>query len=57
MDAARIATDSGCDMIVANGADFHIINSIMKGEQVGTLFLAHKNKDFDLKEYIEKEKE
>ena len=57
LDAARIATDSGCDMIVANGADFHIINSIMKGEQVGTLFLAHKNKDFDLKEYIEKEKE
>lgn len=57
LDAARIATDSGCDMIVANGADFHIINSIMKGEKVGTMFLAHKNKDFDLKEYIEKEKE
>lgn len=57
LDAARIATDSGCDMIVANGSDFHIINSIMKGEKVGTMFLAHKNKDFDLKEYIEKEKE
>ena len=57
LDAACIATDSGCDMIVANGADFHIINSIMRGEKVGTMFLAHKNKDFDLKEYIEKEKE
>ena len=54
IDAARIATDSGCDMIIANGADFHIIHKITEGGNVGTLFLAHKNKNFNLTEYIEK---
>lgn len=53
IDAGRIATDSGCDMVIANGKDFHVIHSITSGEDVGTLFLAHKNKDFNLTEYIE----
>lgn len=52
--AARIATDSGADMIVANGADMDIIYRILKGEKIGTLFLAHKNKDFDLMDYLAK---
>lgn len=52
IDAARIATDSGCDMIIANAADFHVISDIMQGENIGTLFLAHKNTDFDIKAYI-----
>ena len=52
IDAARIATDSGCDMIIANAADFHVISNIMRGENIGTLFLAHKNTDFDIKAYI-----
>ncbi len=30
IDAARIATDSGCDMIIANAADFHVISDIMQ---------------------------
>lgn len=53
IDAARIATDAGCDMIIANGRDFRVIHDIVEGEPVGTLFLAHKNKNFDLKTYIE----
>ncbi len=53
IDAGRIATDSGCDMVIANGRDFHIIHRIVDGENVGTLFLAHKNKNFDLTKYIE----
>lgn len=53
IDAARIATDSGCDMIIANGSDFRNIHRITNGEPVGTLFLAHKNKNFNLTEYIE----
>ncbi|MBB5263649.1 glutamate 5-kinase [Catenibacillus scindens] len=53
IDAGRIATDSGCDMVIANGRDFHIIHNILSGESVGTLFLAHKNKNFNLTEYIE----
>lgn len=56
IDAARIATDSGCDMIIANGRDFHIIHEIMSGKKAGTLFLAHKNKNFNLVEYIEQRK-
>ena len=50
--AAQIATDSGCDMVIANGEDVSVVSSIMDGEQRGTLFLAHRNKNFDLMNYI-----
>ncbi len=30
IDAARIANDAGCDMIIANGKDFHVIDDIMR---------------------------
>lgn len=50
--AARIATDSGSDMIIANGEDVDIIHDLMKGEDRGTLFMAHANLDFDLMDYI-----
>lgn len=53
IDAARIATDAGCDMVIANGKDFHIIHDITSGNNTGTLFLAHKNQNFNLTEYIE----
>lgn len=56
IDAARIATDSGCDMIISNGKDFRTIHDIIAGNNIGTLFLAHKNEDFDLKSYIEEGK-
>lgn len=52
--AGRIANDSGADMVIANGADFGILNEIMDGKEVGTLFLAHKNPDFNMMDYIEK---
>jgi len=54
IDAARIATASDCDMIIANGNDFHNIDRIIKGKELGTLFLAHKSVNFNLVEYIEK---
>lgn len=50
--AARIATDSGSDMIIANGDDVEIIHDIMSGSDKGTLFMAHENHDFDLMDYI-----
>ncbi|RGZ01488.1 glutamate 5-kinase [Clostridium sp. AM58-1XD] len=50
--AARIATDSGSDMIIANGDDVEIVEKIVAGETKGTLFLAHANLDFDLMDYI-----
>ncbi len=52
ISAAKISTDSGADMVIANGEDVYIIDDIMKGLNVGTLFKAHKNKDFILLDYI-----
>lgn len=50
--AARIATDSGADMVIANAKDTNIIYDILQGKDAGTLFLAHKNIDFDLLDYL-----
>lgn len=50
--AARIATDSGSDMVIANASDVEIIHDIMSGMDRGTLFTAHPNLDFDLMDYI-----
>ncbi len=40
ISAAKIATEAGCDMIIANGQDISNIGKIMDGEAVGTLFKA-----------------
>ena len=53
--AARIATDSGSDMVIANGDDVEVVSQIMAGDNKGTLFLAHPNFDFDLMHYINNE--
>ncbi len=50
--AARIATASGADMVIANARDTDVIYDILRGEKVGTLFLSHKNTDFDLLRYL-----
>lgn len=50
--AARIATDSGSDMVIANGENVEVIYQIINGEEAGTLFMAHDNLDFDLMHYI-----
>lgn len=50
--AARIATDSGSDMVIANGDNVEMIHTILSGEDEGTLFMAHTNMDFDLMDYI-----
>lgn len=52
--AARIATASGADMIIANASRMGIISQIMEGQEVGTLFLAHPNDSFHLLDYLEK---
>jgi len=53
--AARIATDSGSDMVIANAEHVEVIHQIMDGEEKGTLFLAHNNLDFDLMHYLNNE--
>ena len=52
VSAARIAVDSGADMIIANGDDIENLRRVMDGEQVGTLFVAHKVENFHLLDYI-----
>lgn len=50
--AAKIATDSGADMVIANGEDIYTISEILSGVPVGTLFTSHKSKHFNLMDYI-----
>ena len=40
--AAKIATEAGCDMIIANGADPKILYDITEGKSVGTRFYSNK---------------
>ena len=53
--AARIATDSGSGMVIANGDRVEVVEEILEGEERGTLFFAHENLDFDLIHYITNE--
>lgn len=52
MIAARIATSSAADMIIANSSDIRIIHRIMDGRNFGTLFLADPDETFDLPAYV-----
>ncbi len=55
LTAARIATDSGTDMVIANGEEVSVIQEIIDGKDKGTLFMAHTNLDFDLMHYLNNE--
>lgn len=55
LQAARIATDSGTDMVIANGENVEVVQEIMAGEDKGTLFTAHTSLDFDLMHYLQNE--
>lgn len=51
--AAKIATESGADMVISNGNDLMNIYKIINGENCGTLFVAHKNENFYLIDYVD----
>ena len=53
MIAARIATSSNVDMVIANSKDIGVLHEILAGEKKGTLFLAHPNEGFDLPSFVE----
>ena len=42
LDAARIATEAGIDMVIANSKDPSVIKSILEGEKIGTMFVARE---------------
>ena len=52
LTAAKIATKSGADMIIANSVDVKILGRLVSGCEEGTLFVGRKDEAFDMKEYI-----
>lgn len=44
LTAAKIATGAGVDMVIANGANAHVLYDIVDGKDVGTRFLGRKQK-------------
>ena len=53
LQAARIAGNMGVDMVIANSADIKVIHRILAGQNIGTLFLAHREEGFDLPLYVQ----
>jgi len=53
LTAAKIATYSGVDMVIANSKDISVLHKIIEGKDVGTHFVANKNEDFDLPEFVD----
>jgi glutamate 5-kinase len=52
LQAAKIATSAGADMIIANADDMRIIHRIMDGRDIGTFFKAHRDENFYLADYV-----
>ena len=52
LTAARIATLSGADMVIANGRDVSILHHIFEDSFTGTVFRAEKNETFCLADFI-----
>ncbi len=50
--AGQIANNSGADMVITNGNDVENIQKIINGEDVGTLFVQHKDDKFNIVEVI-----
>lgn len=52
--AAGIANDAGADMVILNGDNMDHITKLFAGEEIGTLFTAHKTRHFHLKNYLDR---
>lgn len=50
--AARIATKSNVDMVIANSQDIGVLHRILDGRQEGTLFVAKADESFDLPGFV-----
>lgn len=51
--AAKIATSSNVDMVIANSADIGVLHRILEGKNEGTLFVAHRDEGFDLPLFVD----
>lgn len=52
LTAAKIATLSGTDMVIANGKNVCILHHILDDEFIGTIFKADKNENFHIADFI-----
>ena len=52
ISAARIASASGCDMVIANADDLGNIHRILSGAEIGTYIHAHKSNDFFIEDFV-----
>ena len=52
ISAAKIATNAGADMVIASGKNVSVIGKVINGENIGTFFKEHKDKNFKLMDYI-----
>ena len=52
LNAAKIATSSGADMVIANGEDVCILHHMLDDSFKGTVFVANKNDTFCLADFI-----
>ena len=53
LQAAMIATQSGCDMVIVNSRHMQVIHEVVQGRNYGTVFCADPNPEFDLQDHIE----
>ena len=44
LHAARLCTEAGCDMVIANGATPTLLYDIVEGKEIGTRFVGRKEK-------------
>lgn len=52
IDAARIVTNAGAEMVLVNGNDVSIIYEVLEGIEHGTYFKANVQEDFKLEDYL-----
>ena len=53
LQAAMIATRSGCDMVIVNSRHMNVIHEVVQGRNHGTVFCANPDPAFDLQDYLE----
>ena len=53
LQAAKIATVSGMDMVIANSSDVKVIHRIVDGADIGTIFKSKPDPSFDLPLYVQ----
>ena len=51
--AAKIATSSNVDMVIANSKDIGVLHRILEGKNQGTLFVGHEDEQFDLPLFVD----